>query len=173
MTRYRPKQGLEAAIARMIAPKVQHITDQVADAAQRNAPPTKVWVSKGDAVVRPEHREAHGQEVPDNLRFVVKSPEYDQHHYGAGPHQQLRKPRDPEGTPGLTANCRCEAVKDPDGIARNIHAHPVKVSGSRVEGHVTCHGHRVVDSEFGTDKDDAARFMGRALAEIARRLRRR
>ena len=171
MTRYRPRPGLEEAIARLIAPRVQRITDDLADAARRNAPPTKTWVSKGDAVVRPEHREAHGQEQPDNLRFVLQSPEYDQHHYGAGPHQQLREPRDREGTPGLTENCRCQAVKDPDGIARNIHAHPVRVSGSRVEGTVTCHGHRVVESEFGTDKDEAARFMGRAVSEVARRLR--
>ncbi|WP_431976083.1 hypothetical protein [Micromonospora haikouensis] len=172
MTSYRPKSGLEAAIARLIAPRVQQITEQVAEAARDNAPPTKTWKSQGDALVRPEHRAADGQEVPENLRFVVGSPAYDQQHYGAGPHQQLREPRDPEGTPGATVNCRCQTVSDPDGIARNIHAHPVTVSGSRIVGVVTCHGNRVVDSEFGTDKDDAARFMGRAIDEVARRLRR-
>ncbi|XTZ13927.1 hypothetical protein ACQSSU_20735 [Micromonospora echinospora] len=173
MTGFRPQSGLEAAIARMIALRVQQIAEEVADAARRNAPPTKTWTSKGDALVRPEHREAHGQEVPESLRFVVRSPEYDRQHYGAGAHQQLREPRDPEGTPGATANCRCQAVRDPDGVARNIHVHPVTVSGTQVVAHVTCHGNRVVDAEFGTDEDEAARFMGRAVSEVARRLRRR
>lgn len=173
MTSFKPRRGLEAVVARMIAARVQRITDQVADAARDKAPPTKTWQSVGDPVVRPEHRKAHGQEVPDNLRFVVDSPQYDQAHYGAPPRQQLRRPRDPEGTPGLTENCRCKTTKNPDGIARNIHAHPVTVAGATVTGHVTCHGHRVVEAEFGNDRDHGARFMGGALAEVARRLRAR
>jgi hypothetical protein len=171
VSRFKDRSGLDAIVARMVADRVQQITEQVAEAARDNAPGTKTWTSRGDALVRPEHREAHGQEVPENLRFVVRSPEYDQQHYGAGEHQQLREPRDPDGTPGAVINCRCQAVVDPDGIARNIHAHPVTVAGTVVTGHVTCTGNRVVDAEFGTDKDDAARFMGRAVSDIARRLR--
>lgn len=96
MTKYRSPPGPEAAIARMIAPRVQRLTGDLANAARRNAPPTKTWVSRRDVLVRPEHREAPGQEQPDNLRCVVRSPEYDQHHYGAGPHQQPREPCDPK-----------------------------------------------------------------------------
>lgn len=155
----------------MIAPKLQEITDAVAETAREYAPPTKTWESVGDAVVRPEHRTAHGQEQPDNLRFVVDSPAYDRHHYGAGAQQRLREPRDPEGTPGVTINCCCQAVRDPDGIARSIHPHRVRVDGAVATGYVTCHGHRVVESEFGTDQDEPGRFMGRAASEVARRTR--
>jgi hypothetical protein len=155
----------------MVAGAVQGITDQVAEHAKTNAPPTKTWVARGDDVVRREHRRAHGQEVPDNLRFVLDSPAYDQHHYGAGPRQQLRVPRDPEAMPGLTVNCRCMVVRDPLGVARHIDAGRVRVAGPVVTGHVVCTGNRVVEAEFGNGEEHGTRFMGRALGETVRRMR--
>ncbi|WP_435585916.1 phage minor head protein [Micromonospora aurantiaca (nom. illeg.)] len=172
-TRFRPRNGLEQIVAAMVARKVQAITDEVADVARDNAPGTKTWHTVGDEEVRPEHRDAHGQEVPENLRFVVDSPDYDQAHYGAPPKQQLRHPRDRDATPGLTVNCRCQAIEDPAGLARGIEAHPVEIRGSTVVGHVTSVGPRVSDAEFGTAQDDAARYMGRAVQEVAARHRAR
>ncbi|MET7808647.1 hypothetical protein [Micromonospora chersina] len=157
----------------MVAWKVQAITDEVADVARDNAPGTKTWRTRGDEEVRPEHRKAHGQEVPENLRFVVDSPDYDQAHYGAPPKQQLRHPRDRDATPGLTENCRCQAIEDPAGLSRGIEAHPVEIRGATVVGHVTSVGPRVSDAEFGTAEDDAARYMGRAVQEVAARHRAR
>ncbi|MCX5070823.1 hypothetical protein OOJ91_33805 [Micromonospora lupini] len=160
-------------MARMVARRVQAITHQVADTAKEHAPPTKTWRSSADDEVRPEHRAAHGQEVPANLRYVLDSPDYDRTHYGAPARQQLRHPRDRDATPGLTAQCRCTESEDPEGIARGIEAHLVEVHGAVVVGHVTSVGPRVVDAEFGTDRDDPARYMGRAVQDVAARLRAR
>ncbi|MBM0201915.1 hypothetical protein JNW90_01430 [Micromonospora sp. STR1s_5] len=170
-TQFRPRKGLEQVVARMVARRVQAITDQVAEAAKDHAPPTKTWRSRGDDAVRPEHRDADGQEVPANLRYVLDSPDYDRAHYGAAAKQQLRHPRDRDATPGLTAQCRCTETEDPEGLSRGIEAHMVEVRGAVVVGHVTSIGPRVVDAEFGTAEDDPARYMGQAVRDVAARLR--
>lgn len=172
-SRFEPAAGLDAAVARMVAARVQAISQDVAEVAQRLAPGTKTWQARTDGEVRKEHRDAHGQEVPANLRFVLESSLYDQQHYGAGARQQLRFPRDPEGTPGQTINCRCELLNDPTGLARGIRVEPARVSGARVLGRVVSVGPRVAEAEFGTDQDPAARYMGRALRQVAARLRSR
>jgi hypothetical protein len=168
-TRFEPAAGLDAAVARLVAARVHAISQDVAEAARRLAPGTKTWQARTDGQVRKEHRDAHGQVVPTNLRFVLDSSLYDQQHYGAGPRQQLRFPRDPDGTPGQTINCRCEVLNDPTGLARGIRVEPVRVAGTRVLGRVVSGGPRVAEAEFGTDQDPAARYMGRAARQVATR----
>jgi hypothetical protein len=162
---------LERQVAKMVSDDVKDIGDRVAVAAKTFAPPEKTWKSLGDPLVRPEHRRADGQAIPGNLRFVVDSPLYDQQHYGVGPQQLLREPRDPNGSPGVVINCRCRTEIDPDGIARTIEVGPAVVSGSRVTVRVTCSHDRAREAEFGNDVDDGARFMGRGVSAVAAGLR--
>lgn len=167
MARLRVRGGVDGQVARRVAPAVQRVVARLAGAVRAEAPGTKTWVSRRDALVRPEHRKAHGQEVPDNLRFVVDAPRYDQQHYRSGPTQQLRYPRDTHGgTPGNTANCRCEAVPDPEGLARRVRFRPVMVAGARVRGVVISAGPRVREANDGTDGDQASHYMERAVRRV-------
>lgn len=54
----------------------------------------KRWVSMEDESVRPTHREADGQTVPNNARFTVGE-------------VQMRYPGEPIGDPSNWINCRC------------------------------------------------------------------
>jgi hypothetical protein len=103
--RFTATPGLDQIVAQMIVPDITRITRAVADGAKEAAPAVNAWTSQGDAVTRPEHAKAHGQEKPANLRFVLDSPLYDQAHYGVGPIQMARKPRDPSLSPGAEINC--------------------------------------------------------------------
>lgn len=170
-TRFVPAKGLAQRVAVLVADDVHKLAERVEAAAKTFAPPEKTWKSLGDPLVRPEHRKADGQAIPGNLRFVVDSPLYDQAHYGVGPQQLLRAPRDPNGSPGATINCRCRTVVDPDGIARRIEAGPAVVSGTRVRVRVTCSHDRAREAEFGNDVDDGVRFMGRGVTAVAASLR--
>ncbi|MER5737359.1 hypothetical protein ABT117_16995 [Streptomyces sp. NPDC002262] len=71
--KFTPARGLEEQLARMLAPDVRRIAQQVEVEAKRLAPPVKKWVTTGDDKVRPTHVEANGQAVPDNLRFKLTS----------------------------------------------------------------------------------------------------
>lgn len=169
--RFTPRRGLDQRVAELVAPKIGEIAERVEVAARGFAPPEKTWVSRGDALVRKEHRKAHGQAVPENLRFVVDSPLYDRQHYGVGAQQLLRVPGDPDGSPGAVINCRCGIEVDPQGVARTINAGRPVVSGSRVTATVTCSHGRAAESEFGTAEDEPARFMGQAVSVVAAELR--
>lgn len=162
MPGYRPRRGFQdVAARRLVAPRVQAVADRAADAAREFAPGTKSWVHVGDDRVRPEHREAGGQTVPDNVRFLIRTPEYDRRSY---PHewQQMKAPRDRVGgTIGNTVECRCSVRHDPEGVARTISARPVTTSGTHVEAKVVCTHPRAADAEFGNDVDEGARFMAR------------
>lgn len=87
------------------------------------APPTKVWLTAGDELVRPTHADAEGQEVPLDQPFQVGDDE-------------LAYPGDPDGSDSETINCRCSivygdgsgagdeltaaAVQDRDGLERSL-----------------------------------------------------
>lgn len=169
MAKYRPSKGLEERIAAMIAPTVHDIAERVERTAAAYAPAVKEWRTQGDALVRREHRLADRQKRPANLRFKLESPRYDRGHYGVGAHQLLRFPRDPNGSPGLVINCRCYLAHTGE-LAAAIKAQQPIVSGKRVINPVTCDYEMAADSEFGTDEDPPARFLGRAAAEVAARL---
>jgi hypothetical protein len=167
MTEFMPRAGLDAVVAKLVAPHVQQVVDQLAGKVRDLAPGTKIWRTRRDALVRKEHREAEGQEVPANLRFIVNSPPYDRDHYHVGDTQQLRQPRDPNGSPGATYNCRCQAEPDPDGLARRVSTRPVRVEGAAAAGEVISDGPRVREANDGTDGDEPTRYMQRAVHEVA------
>lgn len=172
--RFTPARGLDEKVAELIAGAMSALARTAADSAAAHAPPDKVWATHEDERVRPEHEEASQQAVPDNLRFTLRAPAYDQQHYSSGPWQLGKAPRDEEGfTPGNTANCRCEAFlgPEPGGLARGIHAHPARVTGTRVAAGATCEHHLAENAEFGNSTDHGARFMAaglRAAASAAR-----
>jgi hypothetical protein len=104
--RFIPDRDLEEKAARAAAPGQERIADRIVDAARGYAPEERTWRTQGDERVRHEHREADGQAIPGNLRFIVRTPLYDREHYDPHEFQQLRFPRDTEGgTPGNTYEC--------------------------------------------------------------------
>lgn len=169
--RYTPSRGLEERMALAIVPAVTRLAEIAADGARRAAPPDKAWETLADERVRPEHAEAHGQTVPDNLRFTLNSPPYDIEHEGAPAQQMARAPRDPDLSAGLRIACRCRAVTVP-GIDRAVTAHPAAAAGTRVSAAVTVDHHLCVTAEFGSAEDSGARYMAAGLREAGRHLRR-
>lgn len=168
--RFTARKGLDQIVAARIAgPAVARIADAGKDAAQRAAPGEKTWLTELDDAVRKEHREAHGQAVPDNLRFTLAAPAYDQAHYRSGEIQMGRAPRDEDNfTPGLTAQCRCQIGEDPAGVSRTIDAKEVHVEGTRASSRVVCDHHLAYWAEYGNDQDVGARYMAKGL-QAARR----
>lgn len=175
MAKFTAVPGLEEMVAQMVAPGVERIAQQVETEAKRFAPPTKKWITVGDERVRPTHAEAHGQVVPDNLRFVVTSMEWDRQHRGVGANTYFRWPKDE--TSRAVANlvhCRCARQVDKEGIARLIHTSKPVITGKKVTATVVCQGDWVVQSEYGTVYPGqlvatGAHFMARAAAAVAAR----
>lgn len=175
MAKFTPAQGLEEALARMVAPHVHRIAQQVEIEAKRLAPPVKRWVTVADDKVRPTHNAAQGQEVPGNLRFAINSMDWDRRHRGLGEKTYMREPKDESSRAVANIkNCRCTTHSDPDGIARNINTGQPVVSGKKVTVTVTARGHLVVEAEVGTVYPgnliaDGAHFMSRGAAIVAAR----
>ncbi|MEU6460337.1 hypothetical protein [Streptomyces sp. NPDC046976] len=173
--KFTPVRGLEEALARLIAPHVQRIAQQVEIEAKRLAPPTKQWVTVGDGRVRPTHAAAQGQEVPGNLRFSINSMDWDIKHRGVGPQTYMLQPRDESSRAVANLkNCRCTTHNDPEGIARNINTGQPIVAGKKVTVTVSAAGPMVVEAEVGTVypgnlRADGAHFMSRAAAIVATR----
>jgi hypothetical protein len=168
MARFRPAPGLDAAVARLVASAVGQVAEQVADQAAEFAPPVKVWRTRLDERVRPWHRSAEGQAVPGNLRFELEhSPR--QHNPHPPGHELLREPRDPTAYYLQIDDCRCRMDHN-DELARSIHAGEPFVAGTRVSAPVSTRYPRAAESEFGTDEDAPARFMGRAAAAVGAKL---
>lgn len=163
MARYHQPPDLEAQIAARIAgPAVSHLARIAAEAAQAAAPATKHWVNMGDQRVRPEHR--YVKPVPENLRFTLKTSEWEVRHDGIPPYQLAERPRDPSLSRGqLEPRCRCEMSTQPSEIGRGITAHPADRAGHRVSARVTCEAELCVTAEFGTDHDEGARYLHQGL----------
>ncbi|GAA2439850.1 hypothetical protein [Streptomyces glaucus] len=173
--KFTPAQGLEAQLARMLAPAVRQIAVQVEVEAKRLAPPTKRWVTVGDDRVRPTHRKAQGQEVPGNLRFKLNSMDWDIKHRGLGPHTYMLEPLDQSSRAVANIkNCRCTAHLDPKGIARHITTGQPVITGKKVTVTVSVEAPLVVEAEVGTVypgnlRADGTHFMARAAATVAAR----
>lgn len=163
--RFEPAAGLDAEIARRFGvPAIRRVLDMLNDAAKSHAPATRTWVTMRDERVRPSHFEADAQTIPANLRFKIRSPN------GIG-WELARHPRDPDLSAANAANCRCDDHTTAHLLADSIHPTDVSLIGNIASGSVETRFPRAAESEFGTDRDAAARFMGQALDEIAARLR--
>lgn len=182
--------GLEALVAqRILRPWADQASRDLLLDAQRTAPAAKVWKTAEDERVRQTHQDADGQEVAENVRFILEKPQ-------AGPtaHGQASRaatgggqsgdiankagslgvelaayPRDESLSPGNRENCRCQSTPDAEAIARSLSADGVAVDGTAVRFGVSTGFNRVAESEFGDGKSPGLRWMGRALNEFASR----
>jgi hypothetical protein len=157
---------------------------------QLRCPPARVWLTQNDDKVRPTHRDAEGQAIPTNLRFILDKPERGPTVHGqasravrgggqsgdlaAKPEsygtEQGRYPRDPALSPGNRFNCRCETQTVPGMIAATVTGDPVEVAGTVVRGIVGSHFPRLAESEFGDGQDPGLHFMAESLAEFTGQL---
>lgn len=181
--KFTPAPDLELKAARLVVDAIDHVAADVERVAKQLAPPTKKWQSVGDGAVRRQHREADGQEIPDNLRFDLTAYEWDVKHPGRigplqrrgngggwngpdarlmpGRHTWLRFPRDPTGGAYVAiVNCRCSMLIDPDGIAKLISRDRARIEdgGRKVTALVHADGKWVVKAEVG-DVYDGGRFI--------------
>lgn len=177
MARFEARPGLDELVARMIAPDVRKIAERVHREARKTAPAAKRWVSMGDGKVRPTHIKAHGQTLPENLRYEVTSMDWDREHRGNGPITWMMKPKDQSsGAVANIKNCRCVSALLPTAIADNVSIGPTRVMGTEVRVDVTCTYYKIVECEFGDSYDrgnvsPGTRFMGKAAATVARQTR--
>lgn len=176
--KFTPVPGLDEKVAWMVAPEVRKIAQQVERTARRLAPPTKTWVSMGDLAVRDTHRQAHGQEVPENLRFEVPGTDWDVAHGLSPGIDYMLEPKDTSS--GLPADavqivhCRCVAALNPLAIADKITTGPAQVYGAQVRVVVSCTAFKIVECEFGDTTPTGipmpgTHFMRRAAARVAGR----
>lgn len=164
--RFEPVRGLDEQIAVRIAqPHLRRVLDALTDEAQRRAPAVKVWVTMRDERVRRTHMDADGQAVPENLRFKIGKPD------NPADYELGRHPRDQALSAGNAINCRCDDPHIPHLLRDTIHSTGVHVTGTVVHGEVETRFPRAGESEVGTSGDEAARFFGGALDEVALRLR--
>lgn len=168
--RFTPARGLNELVARMVAPAVERIGKDVAKTAAEYAPEVKTWRTQSDILVRPWHRSADRQAVPGNLRFLLEHSPRTYRQYHPPGHELLRFPRDPEAYYLQTRDCRCYLTWG-NALAESIGRERVVVAGSRVSVDVATTFPRAVESEFGTDQDPPARFMGQAVRDVAVALR--
>jgi hypothetical protein len=176
---------LNEKVAAMVAPEVGKVAKRVARLAKQYAPANKRWISMDDGRVRETHIAAHGQEVPENLRYDIQSRQWDIHNLGALGIDWLNEPNDPTaGLPGDAAQflrgripfgCRCKSVKVPGVIAKQIRTGGTIVEGSTARAVVSCEGEWVVQAERGdyypirggVVHNEGTHFMARAARDVA------
>jgi hypothetical protein len=153
MARFTAAPGLNELVARMVADRVKDIAQEVEVEAKTLAPPTKSWRSQRDPAVRPTHDQhggVDGQEVPANLRFDLKSMDWDIEHRGVGPRTYMLTPKDESsGAVANLENCRCTFDLDYEGISREIKTGELVQEGARVSVKVACEAHLAVAAERG------------------------
>lgn len=173
MARFTLSRGLEERLAARVADHVTSIARKVEDEAKDLAPPTKIWRTKRDTLVRHQHALADDQEVAENLRFKLESFDWDREHRGLGPYTYLLVPRDPTSRAYVnTVNCRCRTLPG-TGVADGITLEAARVTGTRVEARVVSASEWAVDAEYGTTYpggqgySPGVRYMGRAVEHVA------
>lgn len=158
MTGFTPAKGLDQAIAaKVLQPRVNAVAQRLLETAQRTAPPSKVWVTLEDDRVRHSHRAVDGQEIPDNVPFILPKP-------NGGGHEAGMMPRSPEFTLENRINCRCVAVTLPEAIARSMHLDHATVVAARVTAQVWTGYERAAESEHA---QHGGGWFARAAHQVA------
>jgi hypothetical protein len=173
MTHFVPRQDLNTVVAARIAlPAVRRVAADVRDRVQRGAPDAKVWITRHDGRVRPSHREADRQEIPDNLRYLIPKVNTgnDLNDIRIG-FDQARAPRDPSLPIGNRINCRCASLPLQGAIARAVRLDDAQLSGTRVSARVSVRFNRIVESEHPSDPDRGGGWFRAAVEETAAGLR--
>lgn len=196
MARVELSPDLDATVARdLVRPWMQRAIVDLQIEVQKLCPPARVWESRKDDKVRTTHREADGQTIPDNLRFILNKPSagptvhgqasraahHAEGHGGGRTGNIARKPeeigteqgaypRDEQLSPGNRYNCRCEAVTIGGLIAATVITDPVEVAGTVVRGTAGSRFPRIAESEFGSGEDQGTHAFASALEEFAAKL---
>jgi hypothetical protein len=187
MSRVQLRGDLDAVVARLIAPKVQAVADQLAAETARTAPAARTWVTGADEAVRPSHAKLDGVTIPGNLRFQMPPMVYVPKGRGpdgkainphngwkllpAGTPDMAREPRDPSLPIEQRIECRCRVAVDAGAIAATVRPGAVTVSGTRVVSEVTVRFPRIAESEFPDAEDGGGGWMRTAARTIAARHR--
>jgi len=162
---------VDARVAELVArPALDRALARMRDSARMHAPVVRAWVTVRDERVRASHVRTDGQVIPDNLRFKVPKVNTgdDVNDVRAG-FDLARFPRDPNLPIGNRIHCRCADPVIPNLLKDSIHSTGARVTGTRAFGSVYTEFPRAAESERGTDGDQAALFMRKALdAELAR-----
>lgn len=163
-TKFTPARGLNVQVARnIVAPSIRRITDDLADALRRTAPPAAIWITAHDERVRVTHVEAEGQLIPANLRFILNHPE-------TTAKEQARAPRDPDLSVGNRVNCRCVSAEIPEAIRESVRNEGVTIEGARVVGKASVTFPRIVESENPSQGDSGGGWVKAAVREVVGQL---
>lgn len=152
--------GIDAKVALMIAAKIDALGHAVQDGAQDAAPEVKVWQTMQDDRVRPWHRTAHNQAIPDNLLFELDQAPYKGVQHPRG-HDYLRFPRDPRAGHLQVDYCRCFLQYNND-LAQSINT-TTTVMGNKVTSRTSTPYPRARESEYGGTDGQPAAFMHAGL----------
>lgn len=145
---------------RWAVPEAHRLADLLADRVRANAPNAGVWITAQDERVRPTHRDADGQVVPDNLRYILDHPS----HSGS---ELARAPRDPDLSEGNRINCRCLAGSLPGVIAERVAAGDVVLTGATARATVSVEFPRIVESEHPDAGQGGGGWVRRSIEETA------
>jgi hypothetical protein len=160
VARFRPGPGLDARIAQQYAvPHARRLADALADRMRANAPDAAAWITAQDERVRPTHRDADGQTVPDNLRFALERP--------GGGHELAQAPRDPDLSLANRQNCRCLSVHLPGVIAERVGVGDVVLRRTSAHATVSVTFPRIVESEYPGAGDSGGGWVRRSIEETA------
>lgn len=160
MARFHPGPQLDQRVAQEFAvPAARRLVEQLAERLRANAPAAAAWITAQDERVRPTHRDADGQTVPDNLRYILEK--------HSGGHELARGPRDPDLSLPNRANCRCLTVHLPGLIAENVSTSEVSIVGTSARATATVRFNRIVESEHPDGEDGGGGWARRAIEETA------
>lgn len=160
LARFRPGPGLDARIAQQHAvPAAQRIAAQLGERMRANAPDAAAWITAQDERVRPTHRAADGQTIPDNLRFVLEKP--------SGGHELAQAPRDPDLSLENRIYCRCLSVHLPGVIAERVDVGSVVLRRAQARVTVSVEFPRIVESEHPDAGQGGGGWVRRSIEETA------
>lgn len=143
-------RDLEQRAASLIVDTLSDIAADTEKVAKQLAPPTKIWRTQRDALVRPEHRRLEGEETVDGLRFEAKSYDWDRKNRGLGVYTYLLAPRDRTSRSYVHVdNCRCY-LEDGTGVADGITRSRPSFGDNQVSVDVVSASEWAVEAEYGT-----------------------
>lgn len=168
-------RDLEARAGSLVVDTVNQIAREAEVLAKEYAPPTKIWRTQKDAMVRPEHRPLEGAETIEGFRFRAKSFDWDRENRGVGNYTYLLGPRDRTSRSLIhVKNCRCY-LEDGTGVADGISRTPAVLRPTEVRATVVSSSEWARDAEFGTvypnnQESRGAYYMARAAQAMKARL---
>ncbi len=168
-------RDLEARAGSLVVDTVNQIARDTEALAKEYAPPTKIWRTQKDGMVRPEHRPLEGQETVEGFRFRAKSFDWDKENRGLGSYTYLLQPRDRTSRSLIhVKNCRCY-LEDGDGVAEGIDRTQAVIQRTEVAATVVSASEWATLAEYGmvypnNQETRGSYYMARAARAMKARL---